>query len=229
MLKLDEISAEFAYHIAESIDMPAHIKDAKTKQYIYSNTQNLEIYGAKSISEIIGKTVTNLDKNMKSQWGNTFAQYVDYMDNQVVANQTTLTDIRSILSISGMLRLQKMVKIPLVRHKKTIAIFTFSQNLAHTLSITDLYSQYRMFYSKHDAVVYFLKHLNIAEYFVSLPTEAEIKVLIAKTLISRNKDIAQQLNISEKTIEAHTLSIRNKLSGSNIFTILSILRNIEIR
>ncbi len=70
MLKLTEISADFAYNLADLMDMPAHIKDAKTKQYIYSNTHNLEIYGAKNIEEIIGKTVINLDDNMKSHWGN---------------------------------------------------------------------------------------------------------------------------------------------------------------
>lgn len=222
------ISGDFAFDMVNLLDMPAHIKDASSRKYIHCNTLNLEIYGLDKIDQIVGKTVIELDGGMKNYWGSEYADQVNQMDYDVVYGQKPVVDVRTILTINGLVRLQRMAKAPLIHNKKTLAIFTFSQNLTRTLNIQALYDQYKVFYPKKIAVKKFLTHLDIIEYFSDLPTDSELNVLIAKVSNSRTKELSTQLHLSPKTIEFHSLNLRNKMQNEDLFKLLFVMRSIDI-
>lgn len=118
-----------------------------------------------------------------------------------------------------------MSKIPVFnRDNKVSAILSLGDNLTTELSFSELYSYYCYFYkNKHLKVGKFLQHVGIYDYFTSLPTRAEVLVLIAKKVLVHNKLIAQSLNITLGTVESHVNKLCQKTS--NLLVVLTEMRN----
>ncbi len=223
---LNKINASFAYNLVDLLDLPANIKDANSRKYTYSNKLNLQIYGV-TIDKYIGKTVQDFHPTMKKFWGEKYADYVDELDNKLVIDKKPLVDItRTISDADGRIRVQKMVKIPILNNSDVLAILSFCHNLK--LELRELYNQYKLFQPKKLAIVKFLDHLNIRSYFIELPTDAELNVLIESVKYTRNKEVSTKLFLSQKTVEYHLMSLKHKVLKEDLLTLLSILRNFDI-
>lgn len=222
------ITGDFLYDFIQELPHPAHVKDPKTGQYIFTNEKNIKIYGLESVKQLIGTTVQDLDELMGSRWDNSYAMTVENLDQQVYQSKCIVKDNnRIMLTSDGFVRIQNMVKIPVLGiHNDVKAIATFSYALSKGIELTDLFNIYKKYYpKKRAAITCFLKYLKIETYFRDLPTEAELKLLLVMREDSTYKGAAKKLGVKPKTIEVHRAHIRDKLKNPSLNKLLSVIRN----
>ena len=223
------ISSKILDNILEHSEGTAHIKDACNKKYIRSNEENLKVYNLNHEKEIIGATVHDLDDLMQSNWDKEFIDTVDELDNMVVKTKQVYSDDgRLFLNKSGILRMQYMTKYPIIDSNSIVtAIFTISKNVIYRFTLIKLYESYLSFYKGNIklAISSFLKHTGIEQYFEEQPTEAEIKVLIAKKVFPTHKHIANALDRSVKTIDIHLFNLNAKAKSLDLTQIVAKMEN----
>ncbi|MCE3269474.1 MAG: Bacterial regulatory protein luxR family, partial [Burkholderiales bacterium] len=102
-----------------------------------------------------------------------------------------------------------------------------SSNITDKLTLEELWVMYKRHYliNKQAAIQKFLTHIGIINLFNEYPTEAEIRILIAKTRADSYKKIAQLLNLSVKTVETHLGNLKQKVKN---FDLNSIIYSIKI-
>lgn len=206
------------------------LKDAKTGKCLDINAAHLEVYGLKHAHELIGSTVWDVNNFMNKMWLDN-AQQVAKFDEEVLSTaQPVIKPCRVWLNSQGMVWAHNMAKYPVINNdNKVIAILGTSEDLTVTLELEKLYQYYRYFYKNQKiAIAKFLQHVGILDYFETLPTHAELRVLITKKRFIQNKLVAFHLNITEGTLESHINRIINKLKF-NSFNLNSILLEINIR
>lgn len=206
------------------LDSPAHLKDAKTGKYLINNKLHADIYGFEDYSELNGMTIYDLDNIMHPYWGNN-AQEMSNIEMYVrTSNRSVRKDSRVWLDINGHIWVHNMVKIPIHdASRKIISILTIASTLNSELSLNEKLNIYREYYkSSSQAIKKFLEYHNILQYFNSLPTMAELNVLIAKKEFINNKLIAQHLGLSIKTIETHISHLYQK--STNLEQVVYLLR-----
>jgi|SRR6185437_3271326 len=204
----------------------AHFKDAKTKQYLSCNEHTMASFGVQNIKQVIGHTAQDINNIMLPHWGEGYANQVDHFDNLVKTKKQTINHNEITTTSNGQLRLQNLIKIPVMGVNETVmGIFTFTQNLTHTLDRDELYKLYKARYHKSKAISYFLKHLGISKYFIALPTNAEVGVLLASIIQDNYKSIANYLDCSTKTVDMHLSNLRNKIVNADLAGILAHARS----
>lgn len=213
--------------IASTMPEPVHIKDVPNGRCIFTNENNLKAYGLTKTSQMIGKTICDLDVFMQQRWGKGFASQIDVLDKKVCATGETLIDRdRIFVSVDGVVRIQDMTKIPLYdKKRKVVAIFTFSHDKTkdvHLLSLLKIYG--KVYASKVEISKYFCKYLNIDFLFTVLPTVAEITFLLYAKDYRLTSEVAQMMNRSVKTCETHVSHINNKLSEGDVREVINYLR-----
>lgn len=217
---------DFLSNFIEALPDSAHVKDSKTGKYVLSNQTNLEFYGIKSVNDLVGLTVHDLDQFMNSRWGNKFAKTVDALDYEVYANRHRVNDKRVVLTKNGFIRLQNMIKIPVIGMNGSVTgVFTLSYDLTKDIDLFQLYEYYKQYYSKNEAIDKFLNYLNLDQFFHENPTDAEILVLLTMRIDNSYKWSANKLGIRVKTVEIHSGHIRNKLKGISLHQLLGYIRN----
>lgn len=203
----------------------AHFKDAQTKQYISCNAYTLECFGVKDKQQVIGQTTQDIDNIMLPYWGTGYANQVDYFDDLVKTKRQTVNHNEITTTGNGLLRLQNLIKIPVIGTNKTVTgIFTFTQNLTHTLDRHKLYQLYKERYRKNMAITHFLKHLGLDKYFIAVPTDAELRVLLSAIVQDNYKSIANNLTCSTKTVDMHLSNLRYKIINTDLSKVLSSAR-----
>ncbi len=212
------IKGNILLDLVQSLPEPAHIKDAKTGKYIVSNKSNLEIYGLNDISQILGKTVRDLDSFMKPYWGSTFARRISDLDNKVCKYKKLIREIdRIFIAKSGLIHVQDMTKAPVFKEQKVSAIFTHSHDKTKDVDLFRLFDIYLGKYeSKLEARQYFCKYLKIDSFFYELPSVAEIRFLLYGRNYNSINEIANRMNRSKATIESHISHVNTKIRHNGV-------------
>jgi hypothetical protein len=219
------ISENLIFELINAFKDIAHFKDAKTKQYINCNTYTLKSFGLQDINQVIGHTTQDINDIMFPYWGESYAEQVDNFDNLVKTKMQTINHNEVTITSDGLIRLQNLIKIPVTGSKKTVSgIFTFTQNLTHTLDRNELYQLYKRRYRKNNAISYFLRHLGLDKYFIALPTDAELRILLAAIIQDNYKSIANYLNCSPKTVDMHLSNLRYKIINTDLSKVLASSR-----
>lgn len=225
MFDQEAISENLVFELVRVWQDIAHFKDAKTKQYISCNSHTLESFGIQDIKEVIGHTIEDIDNVMLPHWGKGYAAQVDHFDDLVKTKGQTINNNEVTITSNGKVRLQNLIKIPVVGvNKNVIGIFTFTQNLTHTLDRQVLYQLYREHYNKNDAIFRFLHHIGVAKEFISLPTEAELRILLARSIQDNYKSVANMLNCSPKTVDMHLHNLRDKIPNADLSGLIAKIR-----
>lgn len=210
----DAIHARTVEMLIHSMPYHAILKDAKNGKCLDINSAHLAVYGLQKPEEVMGYTVWDMNNVMNKFWLDN-ARQVEMFDTEVLHTKKPLIKpMRVWLNSRGQVWAHYMSKIPIVNSKnKVIAILGTSQDLTHTLTLEQLYKYYCSFYLQN-AIPMFLAHINLLDYFEKLPTHAEIMVLINKKDLLSNKVIAEQLSITEGTVESHISKIMRKLNST---------------
>ncbi len=103
-------------------------------------------------------------------------------------------------------------------------MFSFGEDLTLNVDPLFLLSNYKKFYKdRKEMILKFLQFFNIEQFFITLPTNAELRMLLAMKLNDNYKFLAQALNISIKTVESHRNNLKEKMN-INFMQFLPILR-----
>jgi hypothetical protein len=211
-IMIELINRQFLDSILETTKSSAHIKDIKSGKYLESNTINITKFGFNKTSDIIGLTINDLDSFMSNFWGSCIVFEVNMLENKAIETMKPVKENRVFLDADGMLFKHDMTKIPIVGSSNSVSsIFTLSDDITNELSLIEILDYYIHFYnSKKNAVQRFLRHVNVVDLFNEMPTDAEVRVLIAKINYITSKRIAIELNISPKTVENHIASLKER-------------------
>ncbi len=197
----------------------AHIKDAKNNRYIICNAHVLKFFDLKEGDDLIGRTIFDIDRLiMKDHWGN----YADKASNmeQTAKNMRKVVIERNdmVVDASDKVYIMDTFKVPLIgRDNQVVALMTL--NIDHTRG-SDLFSLLNLYKSKfvNKAVGLknFVKYLGISDLIYNDLTEKEIICLLHMRVSSSYKYIAEQLNISLKTVESHISHIISKTKSGRL-------------
>jgi len=208
------------------IPFSSHIKDAASGKYLAMNQASLNLLGFSSAREVIGLTVNDLAIRREGYWEQTFPHYVIDLDKKAITTNHTSMIQHAFLNQQGFVRIEKLVKIPIMNENqnKTLGLFSFGEDLTLHVDPLFLLSNYKKFYrDRKEMIVKFLQFFNIEQYFVTLPTNAELRMLLAMKLNDNYKFLAKALNISIKTVESHRNNLKEKMN-INFMQFLPILR-----
>lgn len=190
------------------------LKDAKSGKCLDINKTHLEIYGAKKSQDIIGYTVWDINNFMSKMWLDNAQQVAKFDEEVIYTQKPVIKPMRIWLNAQGKVWAHYMSKYPVINDKhQVIAILGTSEDLTSSVPLNKLYQYYCHFYHERKiAITMFLKHINIFNLFHTLPTHAEIIILITKKSHIQNKLVAQYLNISIGTVESHINKLIHKLN-----------------
>jgi len=87
-----------------------------------------------------------------------------------------------------------------------------------------VYDSYRRFYTAPEAIKRVLAYLGITQCFTTLPTEAPLRILLAKTQSYTNKEIGRLLGISHRTVDYQFSALRNKVVDGDVHRVLAIIK-----
>lgn len=212
------IKGEALSNLIMSLPEPAHIKDIATGKYICSNVTNLKVYGLKDVSQIIGKTVQDLDLFMRPFWGEDFAAKIEIFDKKVQETKKIVEEKdRILVAHDGTIHIQDMAKVPVFNGNKVAAIFTHSHDKTDFMDLFSLFDIYQKTYkTTADVRKYFCKYLKIDVFFSELPTVAELKVILYAKGCRHIKEIASRMNRSQRNVESHLTHINSKIKNPNL-------------
>jgi|GEM_PF-4426878 len=214
-------SEEFLNNMLYSISASTHLKDVNTGKYVNSNLINSKVFGL-SPAEIVGLTAWDLDSMMGDNWDRSFISTVVEIEQEVINRKTCGYHKQAFLTISGKVRLQNMIKIPIIGKKQKVQqIFTISENLITSLPLNQVWALYKKFYASNikTGIKNFLLHTGVHQMFSELPTESELAVILANAMHGQpgSKHVAKILNLSSRTIDTHIAHISNKLVQDKVF------------
>lgn len=223
-----KLSDSALFDFVESFSKPAHLKDPCSKEYFWSNYENLNVYGLNKPDEIIGLTVHDLDQFMKPYWGKEFAGQVGGLDDKVVNKNITVSVYnRTLVDKFGLLHIQNMTKTPILNNTNRVSgILTISSDITDNINLFYIFSKYRKIYKKkRDACIYFMKYLKIDSFFCDVLSEKEFVCMLHMIESNTYKGISNKMNVSRKTVETHIRHIICKLRSKTLNEILEYLRN----
>lgn len=193
----------------------AHIKDAQTFSYLFCNDINLRFHGLNSESELIGKTVFDLDK-IPDHFPKGFAQSIQELEYMVLKTRNPLVDKHKLFpDNNGFAATHTLMKIPLFDYKKNIkGILSLSFDTTPEKNIKELYELYKVLYKNNKIKnVKFLTHIGFK---TQEPlSDQEIECLIELSGHRTFKAAANAMKLSVKTIETYLYRILHKTSFQN--------------
>lgn len=218
------------YKLVESMANSVHIKNVQNGKYVATNKQNLRTYGFTKESELLGLTFDDLNDFMIPHWGITFVKVIKQFDERVVdsGKVEVLKDL-VFKDKNNFIRCQDLYKIP-ISHKQNTGrmdlIFTMTVEYTDRICQRELYEKYKsMNSSRAEALVYFMRYLNIESFFYEPLTEKELLCLLSAKYNQAHRCIASDLNINIKTVETHLGNITDKLRNTTMQNVISVLRN----
>jgi len=219
---------QFIDNMLQSLQCSAHVKDLKTGKYLCSNLINVRKFGFSKPEDINGATIYDLNDFMLPFWGekilpNTIRQECEVRDT----GKTTIDTGRAFLTKDGFICVHHMTKTPIPNSNGIISsVFTMSANITDKLTLEQLWVMYKRFYliNKQRAIQMYLTHIGVFHLFNECPTEAEIRVLIARTQADSYKKIAELLNLSIKTVESHISNLNKKTKNFDLSSIVYLIK-----
>lgn len=210
------INMRFVDDLVHNWNGSAQAKDAKTGKYVISNHHSAARFGIENPEAVYGYTIQDLDLIMNSHWGDT-AKRIEDQDSQIYYTQQMIVDRnRVFLTAAGQIYVHNVNKYPILNGANKVSlILTTNEDITSQISPLELLNLYRMHYkigNRNDLIRAFLAHIEIVNYFIILPTYAELNVLLIYARYSQLKLVAQHLKVSLKTIDSHLRSLRDKSS-----------------
>ncbi len=211
-------------NLIKSFPVSASFKDAATGKYIVNNGLNSQQFGIKNPQDLMGLTIHDV-KFCQTEWGARYASMVEKLDLHARTNKILAAGKHQFLDDSGEVQLEEMTKFPVLGSRRNIlGIVTYRHDITSTLPPSKLYQLYRNFYDAKNAIKRVLVCLEVDKYFVTLPTDAQFRVFLSKSERFTNKEIAKFLGISDRTVECHLASLRNKIIDSNLYHALTFIK-----
>jgi DNA-binding CsgD family transcriptional regulator len=208
----------------ENFPVSASLKEADTGKYIVNNAYNSMQFGVKNPKDLAGLTIKDL-KFRQPDWGAQYATMIEKLDFRAREKKSHVLGRHQFLDDNGEAQLEEMVKFPVLGSRRNIlGIVTYRHDLTPTLPPSNLYHLYRKFYDAANAIKRVLVCLEIDQYFVALPTDAQFRVLLLKTERFTNKEIAKFFGISDRTVECHLDALRHKVNDGNLAHVLSLVK-----
>jgi hypothetical protein len=212
----------------QSLQCSAHVKDLRTGKYICSNLINVRKFGFNKPEDIVGATIHDLNDFMLPFWGKDVVPNAIKQEKEVLyTGKSTVDTDRAFLSKDGFVCIHHMTKTPIPSNTGIISsVFTMSENITDKLTLWQLWELYKKFYliNKQAAIRMYLIHVGIFHLFSECPTEAEIRVLNARTQADSYKKIADLLNISIKTVESHICNLNRKTKNLDLSAIVYLMK-----
>src|SRR5260364_28383 len=128
-------NVSFLYDLVEHLNGCAHIKDAQTGKFIYSNYSNA------------AALKLDLNANILS-WIDCELANTEKIDHQVKSTKRALQIKHIYFTVGGALQFERSIKFPLQdqKNQKTIAILTYSEDMTSRLGLHKLLQFYQQFY-----------------------------------------------------------------------------------
>lgn len=217
--------------MVENYPYPASFKAADTGKYLLSNTLTAQGLGMENPKDLAGLTVYDINF-LNPDWGAKYANEIAELEFRACETKTHVLSRHRLLfrnsysDDKGEAQLTEMIKSPVLGRKKNIlGIITYRRDVTNTLSYSEVYDLYRHFYDKPEAIKRVLAYLNVAQCFVTPPTEAPFRVFLAKAeRCHADKEIAKSLDISYRTVEWQTQGLSNCVVDGDLHCVLSLVK-----
>jgi len=210
--------------LIHTLPNPLNLKEPKSGKYICANDPSAKQIGLESAEQMVGLTVRDLNFS-QSESGNTLAEKIARMDSLVQQRKEPVRDTATFLS-RGVLVHETVIKFPARGSDgNVIGIFTFNQELTHSLSHRTLYTQYKEICGKNVAIKKLLQHLEVEPFFFTPPSEVELLVLLERVAGHSDKEIARKFDVSFRTVNSHIARLRTKLQGDVLSGVVARLRS----
>lgn len=215
---------QFIDSMMQSLQCSAHVKDLKTGKYICSNLINVRKFGFSKPEDIVGATIHDLNDFMLPFWGkdilpNTIQQEYTVMHT----GRPTIDKNRDFLTKDGFICVHYMTKTPIPNiNGMASSVLTMSENITDKLTLEQLWDMYKKYYlmNKQVAIQKYLTHIGVFNLFNEYPTEAEIRILLARAKADSYKKIADLLGLSTKTVESHISNLRKKTKNLDLASVI---------
>jgi hypothetical protein len=210
--------------LIENFPVSASLKEADTGKYIINNSYNSRQFGIPNPMDLVGTTIHDV-RFCQPAWGTQYANMIEKLDLRAREKKSHVLGRHQFLDDGGEAQLEEMVKFPVLGSRENIlGIVTYRHNITPTLPLNSLYRLYRNFYDAKSAIKRVLVCLEIDQYVVTPPTDAQFRVFLLKTERFANKEIARFLGMSDRTVECHLAALRNKTVDGNLSPVLSLVK-----
>lgn len=202
----------------------AHTRDVKTTQYAVVNQSyayNQAFSHIKAIQYMKAEDLYEHRRQCLKRLKGSLSLEIRYQNlieeaNHRVENLCTPYSFQvCTLAPTGFIYIANLYKIPLLdRHQRVKAIWTFSHEITPYVSHEILYKKYQNHYPSKQAVLQFLRYIEIEHYFSCLPTQQEVMALVLLSQDNRSKGVARRMKISNRTVEEYKSRLRAKLKST---------------
>jgi|GEM_PF-1727922 len=220
---LMNVSTRAMADLIHYIDYPVDVKDVKTGRYIVNNKAASEVSGL-TPEERIGLDVYDIAAINKIK--NHALNKLVAADHRVAATSMPTVLKHIFLNKDGIILLDKVIKKPILgQNNQTIAILSCAYNLTPYIKPATLYSLYKTYYPKKQAIQILLRYLNITQFFNIMPTEKELQtLLVMEANLPSSKYVARLMQISPRTVEYYKSRLCQKLHRIDLNQLLMKLR-----
>jgi hypothetical protein len=210
--------------LIENFPVSASFKEADTGKYIVNNSYFSRQFGVENPMDLVGITIRDL-KFRQQEWGTQYVTMIEKLDFHAREKKSHVLGRNQFLDDSGEAQLEEMVKFPVLGSRGNIlGIVTYRHDITPTLPPNSLYRLYRNFYDAKSAIKRVLTCLEVDQYFVTPPTDAQFRVFLLKAERFANKEIGKFLGMSDRTVECHLAALRNKAVDGNLSPVLSLVK-----
>jgi DNA-binding CsgD family transcriptional regulator len=226
---LFNITEESMSDLVKLMPNSAHIKNIQNGKYLATNVKNLCTYGFTKESEFTGLTFDDLNGFMIPHWGAPFVETIKQFDEKVhISGKTGVLKNLVFKDKNNFVRYQDLYKIPIYHKRQTTKanlIFTITIEYTDKIPQRELYEKYKeLNTSKADAIMNFMRYLDIEKFFYEPLTDKELLCLLSAKYNQAHKCIARDLNINIKTVETHLGNIADKLKNTTLQSVIAALR-----
>jgi hypothetical protein len=208
----------------ENFPVSASFKEADTGRYIVNNAYNSRQFGVENPKDLEGLTIRDLNF-CQPEWGKQYSGMIEELDFNAREKKSHMLGRHQFIDNHGEVQLEEMVKFPVLGSRGNIlGIVTYRHDITPVLSPNNIYHLYRGFYDAKNAIKRVLVCLEVDQYFVAQPTEAQFRVFLLKAERFANKEVAKFLGTSDRTVECHLVALRNKVVEGNLSRVLSLVK-----
>lgn len=219
---------KFIEHFIYVAPEAAIIKEATHLRYEASNNKNLEIFNFEKEGNIIGNSVFDLAEIMGWRWSKDYAQNTKDNDLKVIhTKKPSLMPREIFLNKKGFVTSLSRIKIPIFSnyHPDTVkAIFSYASDYTDSIDISTLLQLYRSLYNdERKATTKFLEYIGFNIVHSQLITARELDCLLSFSKRRNLKEVAFDLNITRRTVEAHLSNVKEKLLCSTSVNLMNLV------
>jgi hypothetical protein len=210
--------------VVNTLPFAAHVRLLNANRYILANLQHAQQLGFDKVQDVLNisysyiarhreQCITTLKGNLELE-----KVYQHFICQANIKTELAKKPRRfqvCTLFPSGFIYIGRIHKIPILdAYQRVNAILTFSQDITKDFDLLDIYPIYKRHYSdSKQAIQQFIKYFEIDEYFRLPPTQRELLTLLMFRKDVKARYVAQQLKLSDRTIEEYKSRLRNKMKA----------------